>query len=98
LPSAIGSLMREVLRRRGLSRRSFPAGLDAAWAEAVGPARARATRIGGFRNGVLTIEVESAPLRCELETFYREDLLDRMRVLAPQSGIRRIAFRVWGRR
>jgi hypothetical protein len=80
------------------ARDKYPAGLDASWVEAVGPSRARATRIAGLRDGVLTVEVESAPLRCELETFYREDLLDRMRVLAPRCGIRRIAFRVWGRR
>jgi hypothetical protein len=90
--------MREVLRARGLTRRARPAGLAAAWAQAVGPERAPATRLTGLKGGVLTVEVESASLRCELETFYHEDLVDRLRVLVPSSGIRRIVFRVWGRR
>ena len=96
--SPIGALIRDYLRSKNLTRRSYPLGLAAAWAEAVGPARAPATRVAGLRGGVLTVEVESASLRCELETFYREDLLDRLRVQAPRLGIRRIVFRTWGRR
>ena len=96
--SSIGALMRDYLRSRGLSRRSHPAGLAEAWAEAVGPARAPGTRVAGLRGGVLTVGVESAPLRCELETFYHEDLLDRLRLLAPQVRVRRIVFRLWGRK
>jgi len=97
-PVPIGGLMREVLRARGLTRRTHPAGLAAAWAQAVGAERAPATRLGGIKGGVLTVEVESAALRCELETFYHEDLVERLRVLVPGCGIRRIVFRVWGRR
>lgn len=94
----IGGLMREVLRARGLTRRAQPAGLAAAWSEAVGAERAPATRLAGVKGGVLTVEVESSSLRCELETFYHEDLVERLRVLVPGCGIRRVAFRVRGRR
>jgi len=94
----IGALMRDYLRSRGLTRRSHPAGLAAAWSEAVGAARAPSTRLAGLRAGVLTVEVASSTLRCELETFYQEDLVDRLRVLLPACGIRKIAFRPWGRK
>jgi hypothetical protein len=94
----IGSLIGDLLRSRGLTRRAHPAGFSAAWKEAVGADRAGSTRVTGLRGGVLTVEVESAALRCELETFYHEDLLDRLRVLAPKSDIRKIVFRLWGRR
>ena len=98
MASPIGVLVRDLLKARGLSQRSYPMGLASLWAEAVGAERAPGTRVSGLKAGVLTIEIESSTLRCELETFHREDLLDRLRVLAPQHRIRRIAFRPWGRR
>ena len=96
--SPIGALIRDMLKSRGVTRASHPPGLAAAWTAAVGPARAGATRLAGLRSGVLTVEVESAPLRCELDAFHKEDLVERLRVLVPQHGIRKIAFRPWGRR
>lgn len=98
IASPIGALIRNEMKARGLTRPAVPAGLSAAWIEAVGPGRAPATRLAGFRAGVLTVEIESAPLRCELEAFHREDLVERLRVLAPAHAVRRIAFRPWGRR
>ena len=94
----IGRLIGDLLRSRGLTARAHPAGLASAWRQAVGAEREKSTRVTGLRGGVLTVEVESAALRCELETFYHEDLLDRLRVLAPKSAIRKIVFRTWGRR
>jgi hypothetical protein len=94
----IGALIGDLLRSRGLTQRAHPAGLAAAWKQAVGADREPSTRVTGLRGGILTVEVESAALRCELETFYHEDLLDRLRVLAPKSAIRKIVFRTWGRR
>lgn len=97
-PVPLGALMRDYLRARGLTRRSHPAGLAAAWSEAVGAGRAPSTRLAGLRAGVLTVEVSSTPLRSELETFYSEDLVERLRVLLPSCGIRKIVFRPWGRK
>jgi hypothetical protein len=94
----IGALIGDLLRSRGLTKRAHPAGLAAAWKQAVGADREASTRVTGLRGGILTVEVASAALRCELETFYHEDLLDRLRVLAPKSAIRKIVFRTWGRR
>jgi hypothetical protein len=97
-PAPIGALIHDMLRDRGLTRRSYPSGMAGLWAEAVGAERAASTRVAGLRGGVLTVEVESPTLRCELETFHRDDLIDRLRVLAPDRGIRQILFRLWGRR
>ena len=48
--------------------------LEALWREAVGEEIAARTRVGQIRSGVLTIEVESAPLFSELDAFRRDEL------------------------
>jgi hypothetical protein len=46
------------------------------WRRAVGDEIASLSRPGRFRGGVLTVEVDSAPLASELEQFAREHLLE----------------------
>ena len=47
-----------------------------AWQRAVGEEIAAVSRPGRFRGGVLTVEVDSAPLAAELEQFARDHLLE----------------------
>ena len=48
--------------------------IDAIWRRTVGEEIAAHTRAARFRGGVLTIEVDSAPLAAELGSFAREHL------------------------
>jgi len=49
------------------------------WGRIVGAEFAEVSRPNRFRGGVLTIEVDSAPLSSELESFHRERLLEGFR-------------------
>ena len=49
--------------------------IGAYWSRAVGEEMAALTRPTRFRGGVLTVEVDSAPLAAELESFARDHLL-----------------------
>ena len=48
------------------------------WAEIAGPAVAAATKVRDLSAGVLVIEVDSSPLKAELEGFERDRLLDEL--------------------
>ncbi len=49
------------------------------WSKIVGAEFSEVCRPSRFRGGVLTIEVDSAPLSSELESFHRERLLEGFR-------------------
>ena len=48
------------------------------WAEVAGPAVAAATKVKDLSAGVLVIEVDSSPLKAELEGFERDRLLEEL--------------------
>ncbi len=81
LATEFDSLLRElapvVARDRAARDRGMGDRLDAIeeiWIRAVGEEIAAHARPGRFRGGVLTVEVDSAPLAAELESFAREHL------------------------
>ncbi|MFC1706471.1 DciA family protein [Planctomycetota bacterium] len=67
-----------------------------AWTRVVGPEVAAATRVDGYQNGVLRVEVESAALLQELATFRRTELLSSLRADKGMvvHDIRDVRFRV----
>jgi len=52
------------------------------------------SRVAGYRDGVLTVEVESAAERYELESFRSRDLLSALQADPNAPTIRRLVFRV----
>ncbi len=91
---AIAELSAKVFRRETLQRMK----LDESWAEVAGAQLAALTRVGGFHDGVLTVEVRHSAFLRELAGT--TDLLrDRVNAaigggcreirLAPSSGFRR---------
>jgi hypothetical protein len=83
----IGDLLQGILRDVNPRRRGGLFELTEAWCRAAGPEVARRSRIVGLVGDALTISVESAALRQELETFRKEEILARMRQEFPAKRI-----------
>jgi hypothetical protein len=80
----IGELVGEAMR--GLRRRpaaASPEALQEAWARAAGAPAAAASRVVGWRAGVLTVATDSPALRSELVSFRKPELLERLREELP---------------
>ncbi len=78
-PRSLGDVMPGILREFGPRRRDERAELEEAWDRAAGPAVSGRSRVVGMAKDVLTVAVESAPLRQEIEMFRKAALLERMR-------------------
>ena len=99
-PQVLGDILAGVLKeiapvRRG-GRGSDPTvGLQEVqevWSGVVGKDIDLLTRVVRYRGGVLTVEVPSAPLKAELESFAREQLLDDLNASGLQ-GAHELRFR-----
>lgn len=60
---------------------------------AIGKMAAERTRAVDLTGGLLTVEVDSAPLLHELSTYYRQELLEELRRLEDFPNLRDIRFR-----
>lgn len=83
----IGDLLPQVLKEIGPRRRDELNLLTEAWGRAAGPEVARQSRVVGLNRDTLTVSVESAALRQELESFRKDELLARMRAEYPAKRI-----------
>ena len=63
------------------------------WKEVVGEAMSERSRVVDCAGGLLTGEVDSAPLLHELSTYYRRELLDKLRRLEGFPNLSDIRFR-----
>lgn len=81
---------------RGILRdQKGPVGrVRAVWAQLVGEATARRTRVAAVEGGVLVVEVSSAALKHHLKTFGSDDLLERLHERLPDLRIRTVRYRV----
>jgi len=73
-----GDFLQGILRDANPGRRGGLFELTEAWSRAAGPEVARRSRIVGLARDVLTVSVESAALRSEIETFRKDELLARL--------------------
>ncbi|MBI2931853.1 MAG: DUF721 domain-containing protein [Planctomycetes bacterium] len=83
----VGDFLQGILRDANPLRRGGLFELTEAWSRAAGPEVARRSRIIGFARDVLTVAVESAALRQEIETFRKEQILARMNEEFPAKRI-----------
>lgn len=86
-PRPLGDLLAGLMKQFGPKRRAELEELSDAWGRAAGPDVARRTRVMGLVRETLTVAVESAPLRQELEQFRKPLLLERMRLEYPGRRI-----------
>ncbi|MBI2194950.1 MAG: DUF721 domain-containing protein [Planctomycetes bacterium] len=84
-------LLHEVTDYLGLNRRAELQDVAEAYARAAPPALLQASRILSLRQGVLEIEVSSAPLLMELKQYQRPAILQRLQKTHPH--IRDLQFR-----
>lgn len=77
-PRRVGQFLQGILRAANPRRRGGLFELTEAWSRAAGPDVARRSRILGLQRDTLTVSVESASLRQEIETFRKTDILERL--------------------
>jgi len=86
-PRSLKDLLPEVLREIGPRRRDELYELTEAWSRAAGPDVALRSRVVGMNRDTLTVAVESASLRQEIESFRRPEILARFRAEFPRRTI-----------
>lgn len=108
-PTGIGELIKEVMREMAPVVEALPRGkgsarggdrlaeLQGIWQRIVGAEIAALARITRYRGGVLTVEVDSAPLKAELEGFAKAELTESF-IDGGLDGLHELRFRSSARR
>jgi hypothetical protein len=92
-PKKIGSIMAELVARRGYARVFAASECSEAWAAAVGPQLVPFTRVGAIRRGVLEVLVANSTMLQEI-TFQKSAILKKLSELLPDENLRDVKFRV----
>jgi predicted nucleic acid-binding Zn ribbon protein len=92
-PQRINNILAELMAKRGFGRVLSTENYEAAWREAAGPLASQYTRVGALKRGTLEILVANSALVQEL-TFQKDTLLECLKRLLPEEGIRGLRFRV----
>ncbi len=93
-PQRAGDLLKDILRKAGVdkSRTRYEQALDKLLSESHRPY----LQVLGFRNGRLTLQVDSAPLFSEFNGFRREELRRSINELVPDRPVAQLLFRLGG--
>ena len=94
-PRKAGDLLRQIVRETGQrrARSAFAAALD----DILAPAQRDHCQVMGFRDGKLTLEVDSAPLFAEFAGFRRDEIRRRINELVPPAQkVAQLQFRLGG--
>lgn len=91
----IGDVLAELVRKKRLGRsaRSKTARAARAWAAAAGEPHCEHSRVERLHRGVLTVTVDSASCRQELEGFLKDDILAKVRA-AGCKFVKDVRFRL----
>ncbi|MGL6095552.1 MAG: DUF721 domain-containing protein [Fimbriiglobus sp.] len=92
-PENLAEVLARLFTSRGWGRKSERVRLEQAWADAAGPETAPHTRVGGFRRGVLEVEVRTGVLMQELAQFRKRMLLAALRQRLPGVTVTDLKFR-----
>ncbi|MGQ9573854.1 MAG: DciA family protein [Thermoguttaceae bacterium] len=92
-PQQIGTVLAELIARRGWARLQSAARLEAVWRQAAGPAAERFTRVQALRRGRLEVIVSHSTFLQEL-AFRKAELLASIRRLLRDEAVRDIRFRL----
>ncbi len=90
----IGTVLTEVIARRGLARLRQQELWEKSWRQVAGPHIAEQTRVGSFRRGVLEILVGNSSLLQELAAFRKDALLAELKRCLNAHTIRQLRFRL----
>ena len=94
-PQRLGDALSELVALKGLARSGAAEQLSQAWQEVAGKRIASETRVVAVKNRSLEIEVASAALMYELDSFHKSSLLE---ALGEHRGLKinRLKFRLKG--
>jgi predicted nucleic acid-binding Zn ribbon protein len=92
-PKRIGSLISQLMARRGYAQVFAAEGLQAALEDEVGPAIASAVKVGNIKRGVLSIYVTDSVTMQEL-TFRKRSLLKKLQEAQPDRVITDLRFHI----
>ena len=93
-PRAVGDVLARYLRTSGLKEKLRSPAVYQCWPEVAGADACRHTRVVGFNNATLYVEVDSAPWLHMLSTFRKRELLEGLRQTMPGVTVKDIRFRI----
>jgi predicted nucleic acid-binding Zn ribbon protein len=91
-PRAVGAILQEMVRDLGIDQTLQQYNVLTSWASIVGKKIARVTTPQRIENGILFVQVSSAPWRAEL-TMRRMEILEKVNAAAGRQVVREIRFR-----
>ena len=91
-PQAVGAILQEMVRDLGIDQTLQQYNVLTSWASIVGERIARVTTPQRIENGILFVQVSSAPWRAEL-TMRRIEILEKVNTAAGREVVREIRFR-----
>jgi predicted nucleic acid-binding Zn ribbon protein len=91
-PQAVGAILQEMVRDLGIDQTLQQYNVLTSWASIVGEKIARVTMPQRIENGILFVQVSSAPWRAEL-TMRRMEILEKVNAAAGRQVVREIRFR-----
>ena len=90
-PQRINNILAELIAKRGFGRVQNAVSYEEAWRQAAGPLAAQYARLGAFKRGTLEVIVANSTLVQEL-TFQKAGLLEKLKELLPDQGVRGLRF------
>ena len=93
-PKAVGEILARYMRTSGLKDTLRSPAIYDCWPEAAGDEAAQHSRVVGFKDSVLHVEVDSAPWLQMLATFRKADLLAGVQQLVRSVRVTDIRFRI----
>jgi predicted nucleic acid-binding Zn ribbon protein len=92
-PQRIGSIVADLIARRGYARVIAATTCAEAWATAAGPQLGKFSRPGAIKRGVLEVLVANSTMLQEV-TYQKQALVQKLIELLPDEKIKDVKFRV----
>ena len=92
-PEAIGPIVREILSRLGLKELTASSRVFEIWDTVVGAAIAVHARPHSFRDGILTVNVDSSVWLAQLERYRKRQIRDKLNKELPNPLVKKLIFR-----
>lgn len=95
-PQPVGDILARYMRVSGLKQKLRSSEVYDCWPEVAGPEACEHSRVVGFNNCVLYVEVDSAPWLQMLATFKKAELLTGIKQLMSGVRVKDIKFKIGG--
>lgn len=92
-PEAIGPIVREIITRLGLKELTASSRVFEIWDTVVGTAIALHARPYSFRDGILTVNVDSSVWLAQLERYRKRQIREKLNKYLPHPLVKKVIFR-----